>query len=193
MKKFYLTVMLLSSVLFLWCSLSLNNTKNTEDWKLNNQIEEAKDNDTLFYENKTENFSFNFLKDRTFQENRFWFNTIVFTPEDDWINENVWIKIQKLQKFLSVQEYYEETINEIKDTVIWFKEIKTENISIEKLNGKKIVYEHQTENENLKSQYTFLMSKDNTVYSIVYTATKKSFDKFIKWANIILNTFKVNE
>jgi hypothetical protein len=48
------------------------------------------------------------------------------------------------------------------------------------LNGKKIIYEHQTSDKNLKSQQTFMISKDNIVYSIVYTATKESFNKFLE-------------
>jgi hypothetical protein len=192
MKKIYLTLILLSSILFFWCSLNPENVINTEDWSINDQLENINE-DTLIYENKSENFSFNFPKERTFQENQYWFNTIVFTPEDDEIKENVWIAVQKLQKFLSVQEYYEETMTELKDTVLWFKEIKTENISKEWLNGKKIIYEHQTSDKNLKSQQTFLISKDNIVYSIVYTATKKSFNQFLKWADIILDSFKLKE
>jgi hypothetical protein len=38
-----------------------------------------------------------------------------------------------------------------------------------------------------------MISKDNIVYSIVYTATKESFNKFLEWANIILNSFKLKE
>jgi hypothetical protein len=192
MKKTYLSLILLSSVLLFWCSLNPKNVINLESWTTVDKFEDINE-DTLIYESKSENFIFNFKKERTFEENKFWFNTIVFTPKDDEINENVWIAVQKLQKFLSVEEYYEETIKELKSTIIWFKETKTENISKQWLNGKKIIYDHQADDRNLKSQQTFLISKDNVVYSIVYTSTKENFNKFLKWADIIVDSFKLKE
>jgi hypothetical protein len=192
MKKVYLVFILLWSVLFFWCSLKSSNINETWNISISDQSEDI-ENNTLVYENKSENFLFSFPKERTFEENQYWFNTIVFTPEDDEIKENIWIAVQKLQKFLSIQKYYEETLTELKDTVVWFKEIKAEDVSIDWLDGKKIIYEHQTNGKNLKSQQTFMISKDNIVYSIVYTATKESFNKFLEWANIILNSFKLKE
>ena len=146
MKKTYLSLILLSSVLLFWCSLNPKNVINLESWTTVDKFEDINE-DTLIYESKSENFIFNFKKERTFEENKFWFNTIVFTPKDDEINEN----------------------------------------------GKKIIYDHQADDRNLKSQQTFLISKDNVVYSIVYTSTKENFNKFLKWADIIVDSFKLKE
>lgn len=196
MKKIY-TLIILSIFLFTaWCSLNQKNDLNTNqediviteqtDIEIENQIEESN-----YYENKMDKFSFELPKERTLKENELWFNAIVFTPEDDDIKENVWISVQNLQKFLSVQEYYEETIYQLKDTLIWFKEIKSEDITKWSLNWKTIKYEQTASGKTLLSQQTFLISPDNTVYSINYTATKETFEKFIKWVELILSSFKV--
>lgn len=206
MKKIYLTIGVLFSLALVWCQSNIDlkengdtttNITTNENWDWGNDtIIEKKSNDNLnntrIYENKTNNFSFEFDSWRTFQEDKYWFTTIVFAPVDDGIKENVWIAVQNLQKTLSIQEYAQETINKLKETVKWFQEIKNEDISINWLNWKTIIYEYQEWEVNIKAQQTFLITENNTVYIINYTATSKTFDKFINWVETILNSFTLN-
>jgi len=193
MKKITLSFILLLSIFIFWCNDINQKDQLSEKIEINEEVDkEVKQKiETIIYENKNENYSFKFPKDRNFEENQYWFNTIVFTPEDDDIKENIWISIQKLQKFLSIQEYYEETLNELNNTLVWFKELKSENIEINWIKGKKIAYQHNISEKELKSEQTFLISNENIVYSINYTATTETFDNFIEWVNIILQSFKV--
>jgi len=84
-----------------------NNTHNENSNKITNKIHT--------YESKLENFSFDFPAEWTIKEDNF--NIKIFTPRNDEINENIVIVTQQLQKFLSVDEYYEETIRQFKDTL----------------------------------------------------------------------------
>jgi hypothetical protein len=207
-KKIYIILALLLPIVLTWCSIEslipdeetdnnieptitqIQNEVNTT-WKvIEKKVQEP---ETQTYENKTEKFTFNFTEWREFQENKYGFNTIVFTPQDDDIKENVWISVQHLQKFISVQEYYEETVNKLKTTLTNFEETKIEDIIQDNLEWKTITYEYQEWDITLNSQETFLMSKKNIVYIINYTATKETFDKFIEWVKKIILSFKIIE
>ncbi len=198
MKKTYIILWITFSLFLTWCGIdslimqdeSSDKNINIED-PIENNEEVTEENNTLLYENKEHNFSFELPNERTFEENKYGFKTIVFSPKDDEIKENVWISVQQLQKFLSVQEYYEETINKLKKTIKTFTETKTEDIKIWNLKWKTIWYEYKEWDIIVKSKETFLMSAENKVYIINYTATKDTFEKFLEWAETILNTFKV--
>ena len=206
MKKIYITLALILPLFLMGCSIdSLIPVQETKD-KIDSTITQIQDTvDTTgeeikedeqkpkarTYENKAEKFSFDFADGREFQENKYGFTTIVFTPKDDNIKENVWISVQQLQKFISKQEYYEETVNKLENTLTDFKETKVEDIIQDGLEWKTITYEYQEWDKTLKSQQTFLISKENTVYIINYTATKITFDKFINWVEKIIKSFNI--
>lgn len=208
-KKIYVTLALILPIFLMGCSVdSLIPTQETKDkidstvaqvqdkvdnaWeKIEEEVQKVKKRE---YENKAEKFSFDFLDERTFQENKYGFNTIVFTPKDDEIKENVWISVQNLQKTINIQEYYTETINKLKNTLKEFKETKTEDITQNWLEGKTITYEYKEWDKILNTQETFLMdNKTNKVYIINYTATKKTFNKFLEWAEEIIKSFKISK
>ncbi len=208
MKKIYITLALILPLFLMGCSIeSLIPSEETKE-KIDSTITQIQDKvDTAWekieeevqkiktraYENKTEKFSFDFVDGREFQENKYGFTTIVFTPKDDEIKENVWVSVQHLQKFLSVQEYYEETINKLKETITGFTEVSTEDITQDNLKWKTLTYEYKEWETTLKSQETFLMWEDNTVYIINYTATKETFDNFIDWVEQIITSFKITK
>ncbi|MCK9466869.1 MAG: DcrB-related protein [Candidatus Absconditabacterales bacterium] len=165
------------------------NTDKAEIFEYNKNNSE-----TIHYENKMENFSLDFPKNRTIKESKF--NVIISTPKNDNINENVIIVSQQLQKFLSIAEYYEETILQLEKMLEGFKEIKSTDIVKGELKGKTIIYEHtyqEDENLRLKSLQTFFITSENRVYSINYTATKESFNTHIKGVEKIIDSFKMNK
>lgn len=191
MKKFNLFILLGMAIFFSACSI----TKNVDVIDNNNiepePIEKVGTNNQ--YEHKLENFSIEYPKNWTLTENDYSFDVMIKTPHDDNIDEHVGISIQKLQKFLSTAEYYEETIFQLKDSLESFKEISSKDFNKWKLNGKQITYEHNVWEHKIKSQQTFLISTENTVYSINYTATKNTFDKYFEWAKLILDSFELNK
>lgn len=196
-KLITITLTTLCILTIQWCFLDQDNTQNTIKDSQTNNIENNTYNEnsnkitnkTHTYKSKLENFSFDFPVEWTIKEDNF--NIKIFTPRNDEINENIIIVTQQLQKFLSVDEYYEETIQQFKDTLEWFQEIESKDIIKWKLKWKTIVYEHTIKDKSLtlKSLQTFLMWPENRVYSINYTATKDSFDTYIKWVELIMNSF----
>lgn len=196
-KLITITLTTLCILTIQWCFLDQDNTQNTIKDSQTNNIENNTHNENSnkitnkihTYESKLENFSFDFPVEWTIKEDNF--NIKIFTPRNDDINENIVIVTQQLQKFLSVDEYYEETIQQFKDTLEWFQEIESKDIIKWKLKWKTIVYKHTIKDKNLtlKSSQTFLMWPENRVYSINYTATKDSFDTHIKWHELIINSF----
>jgi len=196
-KLITITLTTLCILTIQWCFLDQDNTQNTIKDSQTNNIENNTHNENSnkitnkihTYESKLENFSFDFPVEWTIKEDNF--NIKIFTPRNDDINENIVIVTQQLQKFLSVDEYYEETIQQFKDTLEWFQEIESKDIIKWKLKWKTIVYKHTIKDKNLtlKSSQTFLMWPENRVYSINYTATKDSFDTHIKWLELIINSF----
>ena len=212
-KKIYIILSLILPLFLAWCSInSLIPSQDTKDkiswqivqiqdkvddaWdqikdKIDEQVEKVK---TRAYQNKKDNFNLNFLEWREFQENKYWFSTIIFAPDNkDDIKENVWISVQQLQKYLSVQEYYEETIANLKWKFKDFKETDNKDIEKDWLKWKTITYTYTQWKEKIKTQETFLMSKENKVYVINYTAIEKTFNKFLKWANEIINSFEITK
>ena len=190
MKKRTIILLSLSLFVVVWCNINKeiekeNIVENNVELDL---IVESKNN---YYENKLENFVFEFPNNWIMEENKYWFNVIISTPKDDEINENVWVSVQRLQKFLSIQEYYEKTSLELKEALIWFKEIESQDIKKWTLSWKRIKYEHTSWDKNLISEQTFLISPENVVYIINYTATKQTFDTFLTWVNIISNSFNI--
>jgi len=215
-KKTYIILSLILPLFLAWCSIdSLIPSQETKDkisWQIENiqdkvdeawdkieeKIGEAKEQaekiKTRAYQNKKEKFNINFLEGREFQEEKYWFSTIVYAPDNnDGIKENVWISVQQLQKYLSVKEYYEETIANLKGKFKDFKEIDNKDITKDWLKWKTITYTYTQWDKEIKTQETFLMSEENKVYIINYTAIKKTFDKFLAWANEIIASFEITK
>lgn len=153
------------------------NTNVTEKW-------------TYEYESKLDKFSIQVPNDWNFAENEYWFSVIVYTPDDWWVRENLWVLIQTPQINTNLEEYYQESIKKIDEISEWFKEIKTSDIEINWLKGKNTIYETIQNNTNIKSQQTVFI-KDNIVYVIQYTATKNTFDKYMDGVNTIIKSFKI--
>lgn len=219
MKKFSLLLVLalIASIFITGCNTKTENTEsnnttnqeetqdnteiNTTSWSQTDNIQieniqtDKNTDKSRIYENKTNNFSFEFPDGREFQEDKYGFTVVVFTPKDDEVKENIWVAIQKLQKFISIQEYYEETVNKLQETLNEFNEVshyETTNKNTDWLKWKTIIYEYQEWELTLKSQQTFLISTENTVYILNYTATKDTFNNFIDWVEQIVNTFSLN-
>lgn len=205
MKKtiIWFSFLLLLSLMLTWCNKQNDNSEwiiqtwNQEETQLSDTqetqetIKQQEWPKKWIYENKTEKFSLEFPDGREFEENKYGFDTIIFTPKNDDIKENIWVSTQELQKFLSVDEYYQETVNKLNETQKGFEEIDSKNIIIDDLNWKYITYKYQEGENELKIKQVFLISSENKVYTINYTATKDTFDDYIQNVDQIINSFQI--
>ncbi len=188
MKKNHLIIfslLILATFILAWCNLN----KNTEIQDPENWV--SINNNEFSYTNQEKKFQFNNIDWRTIETGKYWFDTIAFSPKDDDIRENVSIKTDELQKFLSVQEYYEETINTLQNQVKWFEEIEKKEVNINDMKWVSIMYTHLWWEIELKSERTFLMSPENIVYIIEYISTADTFTKFYTEYKKILQSFNV--
>lgn len=140
------------------------------------------------YENKNFRFKLNIPDNWRFKDNENWFDLILFSPENDKINENLWIKIQTLQTKQDAESYLKKTINELKNlyTNLAQKEIRNTDSN----NWKSIIYEFFDEWLNLKAQQTVFIL-NNKAYTFTYTATKDTFNEYIDTVNQIINSFSL--
>ena len=169
--------------------LENNETNNSEEvLQVTEETQSTSTKEFVEYENKKYNFKIEIPGNRTFQEDNLWFNIKLNTPKDDDINENLWIIVQELQIKQDIDSYVETTIKELKTLFTDF--IEKENKNTEFNNWKTIIYEFSEKWLDLKAQQTVFI-QDNKAYVFTYTATKKTFKKYIDTINNIINSFTI--
>lgn len=171
----------------------LTNTDKQEENKNDEKVEVSNKNNTDYkwffeYESKPYKFTIQIPKDWSFLENEYGFSVLLYTPEDWDLRENLGVTVQTPQIPTNLETYYKESMQKIAEISEWFKEISTSNIEVNWLKGKKAIYETVQNDTNIKSQQTVFI-KDNIVYIFQYTATKKTFDKYINEVNSIITSF----
>lgn len=170
-------------------------TNSNGNSNINNEIKEinaittiTKNIESVEYENKNYKFKLNIPFDWSFKENNKWFDLILFTPEDDEINENLWIKIQELQTDQSLDSYIWKTESELKNLYRDFSEKEIKNIEVN--NWKSIIYEFSDGWINIKAQQTVFIIND-IAYVFTYTATKDTYEKYIEAINKTISSFSL--
>jgi hypothetical protein len=113
-----------------------------------------------------------------------------FSPQGtgDQFRENVGIITETLPNTtMTVDTYYamiKPQLQNMKD----YTELSNENIIIDGLTGKKLVYEGTQVNYTLKRQQVFVIS-GATAYIINYVAVADTFDQYIAEVNTMVKTF----
>jgi len=197
---------IVSLVLVMWLLLLLGCTKNT--WiqsdspiipKIShttsgnipeNTIEEQV-SERQTYENKTDGFSLQFPSTWTFQEQAYGASVVFSSPtsETDKIKENVAITRTPLNKTYTVEEYY--IINKERlATQNGYNEIENSIIKINNLDAKKIIFTSTFEDKKLQFEEIFIID-NNFLYTITYTATQDTFDKYIKKVDKMVASIKI--
>lgn len=186
----------------IWKDISITDTTTmNENWDdtteaTDNEINTEEKQDTsnptkdwiYEYESKLYNFSIQVPNQWNFVENEYGFSVIFYTPNDWGVRENLWISIQTPQINTNLEEYYQETMKKIEEISEWFNEIESTDIEVSWLKGKNTIYETIQNDTNIKSQQTVFID-NNIVYILQYTATKETFDKYIKEVNNIIKSF----
>jgi serine/threonine-protein kinase len=119
---------------------------------------------------------------------------VLFTEleKNDTFRENVNVFVQDLKGMNMTMEKYAALSEEQIKTMIPDSKIMLSK-SVDD-HGKKyylIVWRGFLANNNLKLKQFFFL-KDEKAYIITYTALPETFNKFLKEANVILNSFKLN-
>lgn len=167
---------------------NLNPKNNIEI--LTEQNQNIQRDESVEYENKKNSFKLKIPNNRTFQENNQWFDLILYTPKNDNINENLWIKVQELQTKETPESFIDKTVEWLQNLYETYNEIDKKNIEINWLEGISLIYEMMENWHNLKAQQTVFL-KDNKTYVLQYTATKDTFNNYINEINNIINSFNV--
>lgn len=198
MKNKNLLIILSWVILLLtWCSKINNNTWNQNLIPSDNETSIEQDNisstetqennineKTIGYENKQYNFSLSIPVWRVLKENEWNFETLLYAPQNDNIRENIWISVQTPQIETSLEDYYNNTIN-----WLWTI-ISDDDIEINWIKWKNIIYTTESWNIKIKAQQTFMIYW-NIVYVIQYTATEDTFQSYINDVNQVRDSFKV--
>jgi hypothetical protein len=135
-------------------------------------------------------FSIQYPTAWNYQENVYGAIAMFFTPQGtgDQFRENVGIVTETLPSTMTVDEYYAIIKPQLQNLIKDYTELSNENITIDGLTGKKLIYEGTQVNYKLKWQQVFVI-KDTTAYIINYTATADTFDQYIADVNAMVKTF----
>ncbi|GAB4225877.1 MAG: hypothetical protein Kow0049_04210 [Stanieria sp.] len=127
------------------------------------------------------------------QRNDFFTTGIIFTAPDqeaqDNFQENISVMIEELSTPLSISEYTNQSIQEIKK----LSDPNLTSASVTTLaNGeaRKVVY-HGEEGGNKLQRMQIWTIRNNRVYIITYTAEEKKYQKFSPIVNKMLNSFVI--
>lgn len=126
----------------------------------------------------------------TMQQNAYWAQVIFFSPQwsGDLFRENVGIVSETLPSDMSIATYYTSVKNQISTIIQNYQEISNEDLSLNGVAAKKIVYVGTQNTYQLKWMQV-LAIKNKTAYIINYTASADTFDEFSKEANAIVDSF----
>ncbi|MFA6255927.1 MAG: PsbP-related protein [Candidatus Absconditabacterales bacterium] len=188
MKK-NLTFAAAVGLLFLFgCAKSLPTTIDTAvSTATGQQVDERQT-----YENKTNGFSLQYPRTRTFQENIYESAVIFFTPlsSGDTIKENVGIMKRALDKSYTLDDYYAITKPELVKLIPGFTEISNEKIQVNAIEAQKLIYKGTQGATKLQWEQIYLI-KNKTVYIITYTATEATFNEFAQKVDEMVATLEI--
>ena len=149
-----------------------------------------------FLEYKKENFSLKYPKEWIAKEN--YSGTVIFIgsnlfDKDDKFSDNVNLMIQDLSVLaqeIDLKAYAEITEEQVKTMVTDGKMIISKAIKINNREGYLFIYTGKSNGFDLKfKQIVFIENKK--AYLVSYTAEQSQYETFLKEADEILNSFKI--
>ena len=188
MKKILSLVLLTGVLFFFGCT---KNTSSIIDTTVPTTGEVTVEWKT--YENTTDGFSLQYPSTWTFQENAYGVPVIFFSPltsPEDTLKENVGIGVTTETKTYTIDEFRKVRKASFDKQFSEFVEVSNENITINGMDAKKVIYTCMQGDMKLQFEEVYMV-KDNTWYIITYTATKATFDEFVKNVDEIIATFEI--
>lgn len=199
-KRPYIIVVLILLITLYWCSLETSKNLNTENQKQqtnqkNNNIENIviseKENPDNIYENKVFWFRLTIPKWRSFEEKNkieknMWMLVSFFPSEKEEIDNKQNLSISMANE-KSIEEFYSQQKETIKDYINNFEELSNENIVINKINWIKNIFKWERWWEYLQRQQ-ILLNKNWITFIITYTSKEDFFDQNLDQINSIINS-----
>ena len=139
---------------------------------------------------ETTGFSIQYPATRAEQENVYGANVMFFTPQasGDLFRENVGIVTEILPSAMTVADYYTSIKSQLTTIIKDYQEISNEDITLNGIAAKKIIYIGTQSNYKLKWEQVLLI-KDKTAYVINYTASADTFTQFTTEVDAMVNSF----
>jgi eukaryotic-like serine/threonine-protein kinase len=124
------------------------------------------------------------------EENDFLYSgVILIAPQEnseDNFREEVKILVENLAKPLSLDEYTDQAVREIKSSNTIIEQ--PQNITFANREGRKVIYQGQ---DGMKHLEVWTL-KNQKAYTATYTAEVDKFDKFAKQADTIIQSLTIN-
>lgn len=121
-------------------------------------------------------------------------DVVLFTEleKNDTFRENVNVLVQDLKGMnMTMEKYVTLSEEQIKTLVSDSKIMVSKSVNDKGKRYHMIVWRGYLANNNLKLKQLFFI-KNEKAYIITYTALPETFNKFLKEANVILKSFKLN-
>jgi hypothetical protein len=144
------------------------------------------------YENAS-GFSLEYPGNRTYQEGVYGSLVMFFSPwsgTGDKFKENLGVVSELLPSDMTVDEYYALAKPQLQQIVKDYTELLNENITIDGLTAKKIIYRGTQGTYKLQREQVFFI-KNKVAYVLTYTASADTFNDRNTEAEKIIVSFKV--
>lgn len=140
----------------------------------------------------TSGVSLTYTTDWKYMENIYGSLVTFFAPQtdNDLFRENLGISLEKLPTSLTVDQYYATTKTQLGKLIKDFTEVGNENLIVDGLVAKKIIYEGTQQTYKLKWQQVFVI-KEKIVYIFTYTANGDTFDLFAPAVDEMIKTVQL--
>lgn len=135
-------------------------------------------------------FSLQYPATRTYQKDVYGAQVMFFSPQPagDKFRENIGVVEELLPTAMWVNDYYLSIKSQLQSLIKDYMETTNEDITINGVTAKKIIYEGTQSSYKLKWMQVFVI-KDKNAYVLNYTATADTFADFEKEATAIINSF----
>lgn len=192
MKKIF-SLAFMTGVIFLFgCSQNWTAVIDTTTTTSPTTTEQT-DNERKTYTNTSHWFSLQYPSDWTFQEEVYDSLVMFFSPLTDTkdnLKENLGISTKAMTKNYTLDEIWQVTKESFGQVFSDFVEISNENLQVGGLDAKKIIYKWKQWNTMLQFEVVYIL-QEQTLYTITYTATEKTFEDFVQTINAILATREI--
>lgn len=142
------------------------------------------------YKNSDANLSMIYPSDWEIIEDQFG-NLVLFqSPFLEWdqVKESVGIIVEELPEAISLQDYFDLSVNQISNFISDYQEIETSDLIIwEELQAKSITYKWTQGQYNPQWQQTFII-KYNLAYIITYNASAETFGLYTNQLNNMIDS-----
>jgi len=191
MKKIIYLLWLLSFIFLTWCQSPQKWTNVLQENSLL-EIQQVKSG-LQTYQSKVGWFSVQYPSKWTFQENAYGSIVMFFAPTSEWdkIKENLSVIKEDTKKIITSEQYYQSSKELLVKSLTDFSEISNQNIKIDWIDAKKIIYKRTLWDTKLQVEQVLLI-KDKAAYIFTYTATPETFDDYIKNIDQIINSFSID-